>query len=84
MKQYPTLSALLAGELGTRAPSPAAIERLSAQIRAAHPTAHALVFFKNGHWILLPVGPAEKLGSLAQARKHKIHPGRKPRAYCKI
>ena len=82
MKRYPNLYALLTRELGTQAPSMEKIEHMAGQIKAEHPGAVWLVFYKNGHWILLPVGPGQFLETLGAARKHKVKPGRNPIAYC--
>lgn len=84
MKRYQNLSALLSGELGTRAPSTAAINRMAAQILAEYPQASHLVFFRNGHWCLLPAGPECPLKSPRDAENKTIPPHRRALAYCKI
>lgn len=85
MTRYPTLSALLSGELGTRAPSPPQVRELAGKIRREHPRASHVVYFAHGtRWILLPVGHGCKVKSVKQAARLTLAPKRKPLAYCKL
>lgn len=83
LKEYADLYALLSGE-ASPPPPVETMERLRREILAGHPTATHLVLFRNGHWSLVPIGPAEKIGSISQAHRAKFKDGRKPVAFCKL
>jgi len=83
MKYYPSLPSLLAGELGTQCPALAKIDALAEKIRAEFPHASHVIYFRNGHWLLLPAGPGTTFPTPAAANT-KSASGRQPRAYCPL
>jgi hypothetical protein len=84
VKHYPNPYALLTQELGTQCPPLDRIEAMVAKIEAEYPSASHLVYFSNGHWILLPAGPGCKFTKPQDASRANIPYNRRARAYCPI
>jgi len=86
MKEYKTLHALLKKEhkaQGRQVPDSRTVDILEKFIAHECPTATHLVYFCNGQWTLLPVGPDEKVKTPGDAENALIPP-RHPVAFCKI
>jgi hypothetical protein len=82
LRTYSNLIELVTKETKHIAPKSAA-RKIEEQISRENPGATALVLFKagDGSWMVLPVGPNEKLHSPIQASRTKIS-GKSPVAYC--